>query len=132
MSDWSKSLAVLVGVVAGRGLGGGTIFAAMKKILFLGACLVALASQPVKAQTSKPEIVVVQVYTTGIGVGHVAITRGQDQTEDVEFKVTSAKQHIAAEAYQRVFAQLAREGYSLKSTFSPGDAPVTLVFEKRL
>jgi hypothetical protein len=111
---------------------GKAIFVAMKKFFFLGACLVALASSPVKAQTIKPEVIVVQVYSTGIGTGHVAVTRGEDKTEDIEFKVTSAKQHTAAETYQRVFAQLVQEGYSLKSTIAPGEGgTVTLVFEKR-
>jgi hypothetical protein len=104
----------------------------MKKLLFLAACLVTLASTPVVAQSGGPGVVIVQFYTTGLGNGHIAITRGEGRTEDVEFKVTNIKQHTAAEAYQRVFAQLVQEGYSLKSTFFPEDgSTVTLVFEKK-
>jgi hypothetical protein len=40
----------------------------MKKLVFLGACLVVLASQPVKAQTGGADVVVVKVseYATYI------------------------------------------------------------------
>jgi hypothetical protein len=104
----------------------------MEKLMFLAACLVALASTPVIAQLGGPNVVIVQVYTTGLGSGHIAITQGEGRTEDVEFKVTNIKQHTAAEPYQRVFAQLVQERYSLKSTFFPKDgSTVTLVFEKK-
>jgi hypothetical protein len=107
----------------------------MKKLLFLGACLVALASQPVKAQTTRPNVVVVQVYYTGMsGIQHIAITRGEGQTEDIEIKGTfpNGSDHKAAEAYQRVVEKLFSEGYTLKSTFSLGTSPnVTLLFEQR-
>ena len=110
------------------------IFVAMKKLLFLGACLVALASQPVQAQTTRPNVIVVQVYYTGMNTQHIAITRGEGQTEDIEIKGTSpnGSDHKAAEAYQRVVEKLFSEGYTLKSTFSLGTSPnVTLLFEQR-
>jgi hypothetical protein len=104
----------------------------MKKLLFLGACLVALASQPVVAQTSGPNAVVVQVYYTGVNTQHIAITRGEGKTEDIQLKNTSINDHKAAESYQRVMEKLLAEGYTLKSTFSLGTtANVTLLFEKR-
>ena len=104
----------------------------MKKIISLVACLLALASSPALAQAGGPAVVVVQLYYSGIGTGHVAVTRGEGKTEDIEYKVVSIKQHVAAETYQRVFAQLYQEGYALKSTFSPGDdSVVTLVFDKK-
>jgi hypothetical protein len=103
----------------------------MKKLLFLGACLVALASQPVIAQTSVPQVIVVQVYFTGLGTGHLTVTRGEGQTEDIEFKQTNIKQATEAETCQRVFEKLYQEGYSLKSTFSPGTGGIsTLIFAK--
>jgi hypothetical protein len=104
----------------------------MKKLLFLGACLLALTSQPVIAQTVRPPVVVVQLYFSGISTHHIAITRGEGQTEDIEFKDQGTKEHGTAEAYQRALARLYQEGYTLKSTFSLGTlSTVTLVFEKR-
>lgn len=120
------------GTIESLWLHGGAIFTVMKKLLFLGACLVALGSQPVMAQNGGAEVVIVQVYYTGLSNGHIAVTRGEGKTEDVEFKGANSKQHIEAEAYQRVFAQLVREGYSLKSTIALGAGDtVTLVFEKK-
>lgn len=49
----------------------GSSFAAMKRLLFLGLCLVALASQTVMAQTSGPDIIVVRVEETNT---HVSLT----------------------------------------------------------
>jgi hypothetical protein len=103
----------------------------MKKLLFLGACLVTFASQPVVAQTGGPHVIVVQLYFTGIGTQHI-ITRGEGKTQDIQLKNTSPEEHKAAEAYQRVMEGLFAEGYTLKSTFSLGTtANVTLLFEKR-
>lgn len=79
-------------------------------------------------------MVIVQLYYTGLGTQHIAITRGEGQTEDIELKGTppSGSDHKAAEAYQRVVEKLASEGYTLKSTFSVGTSPnVTLLFEQR-
>lgn len=104
----------------------------MKKLFLMGAGLLALAATPALAQAAGPGVVVVQLYYSGIGTGHVAVTRGEGKTEDIEYKVTNIKQHVAAETYQRVFAQLYQEGYVLKSTFGPGDGSVvTLVFDKK-
>jgi hypothetical protein len=57
----------------------------MKKLLFLGACLVALASQPVMAQTGGADVVVVQV-SFGLGAGQILISHGGGKTEVVEIK----------------------------------------------
>ncbi len=104
----------------------------MKKLLFLGAFLVALISQPAMGQTSRPNVVVVQLYYTGLSTQHIAITRGEGHTEDIQFKNTSPEEHKAAEAYQRVMEKLFAERYTLKSTFSLGtNANVTLLFEQR-
>jgi hypothetical protein len=123
----------LAGRMSNRlGLGAGATFTTMKKLLFSGACLVALASSPVRAQTVRPPVVVVQLYFSGISTQHIAITRGEGQTEDIEFKDPGTKDHRTTEAYQRALAQLYQEGYTLKSTFSLAtNAVVTLIFEKR-
>jgi hypothetical protein len=107
---------------------GGGIFAAMKKLLFLGACLVALASQPVMAQTAGPSIVVVQVFAAGFAKYQVVIDRGGDKPELVEFKADP--QVKQAGVYQHIFEKLAQEGYVIKSTFSLEPHLTTLVFGK--
>ncbi|MGI4743393.1 MAG: hypothetical protein ACRYG7_50220 [Janthinobacterium lividum] len=104
----------------------------MKKLLLVSACLLALSSSPVLAQAGGPNVVVVQLYHTGLSTGHIAITRGEGKTEDIEYKDQDTKEHTSAIAYQRVLAQLYQEGYTLKSTFTPGASyVVTLLFEKR-
>jgi hypothetical protein len=103
----------------------------MKKLLLLCVCLLAVCSSPMMAQTGEPQVIVVQVYYTGLGVGHLTVTRGEGQTEAIEFKQTNPKQTTQAETCQRVFNKLYQEGYSLKSTFSPGAGTIsTLIFAK--
>jgi hypothetical protein len=87
----------------------------MKKRLFLGAYLVAMASSPVLAQTSTSEVAIVQLYFTGINTGHLSLTRTTGTTEA---------------AYQRVFTQLYQEGYSLKSTITRAEDVATWIFVK--
>jgi hypothetical protein len=98
----------------------------MKKLLFLGACLVALASQPVMAQTGGPAVVVVQIYQSSPNKGRIVVERGVDKPEIVEFKFSPQDEQAAA--YQHIFAKLAQEGYVLKSTFSIQAGSTTLVF----
>ena len=105
----------------------------MKKILFLGACLVALASQPAKAQTGGGDIVVVKVFEASTYM-RIAISHGQDKTEVLDVAGGGGdkkKIGAAAEALQKLIADLIQKGYSLKSTFG-GDAGYmsTLVFVK--
>jgi hypothetical protein len=103
----------------------------MKKLLLLSACLLALSSAPVKAQTAGPQVIVVQVYFTALNTGHLTITRGEGQIENIEFKSTHSRQTNEAETYQRVFNKLYQEGYLLKSTFGPGAGTLsTLIFAK--
>jgi hypothetical protein len=90
----------------------------MKKLLFLGAFLVALASSPVRAQATLPTVVVVQV-SFWAGGGQILISRGEGQTETLAFK-KDKNQGFEPEAYQQVIAKLYQEGYTLKSTFSDG------------
>ena len=58
---------------------GKAIFTAMKKLLFLGACLVALASQPVMAQTGNAEVVVVRLEESLRRV-YVSVTRADGKS----------------------------------------------------
>jgi hypothetical protein len=103
-------------------------FAGMKKRVFLGACLMALASQPVKAQTGGlAAVVVVQIYQSTLNKGRIVVERGVDKPEIVEFKFSPQDEQAAA--YQHIFAKLAQEGYVLKSTFSvQGGGATTLGF----
>jgi hypothetical protein len=98
-------------------------FAAMKKLMFLGACLVALASQPVMAQTGTPEVIVVRISETlGIGGIHLVIIRPDGKGESVDVTgvgMTEKKLIESGQAYQRVFAKLYQEGYSLKAPSLP-------------
>jgi hypothetical protein len=106
----------------------------MKKLFFIGACLLALGSTPAMAQTGGPEVVVVQLYYVGTSHLHIGITRASGQTEDIEVKASfnDVRDHAAAVAYQQAFAKLVREGYTLKSTIAQtGGALATLIFEKR-
>ncbi len=109
------------------------IFVAMKKVLFLGACLVALASSPVIAQTAGPQVVVVRVNDGG-GLGsHLVIVRGEGKSEVVDFPLGLSVKSLttSGEAMQQVFAKLYQEGYALKSTFGGGQGYTsTLVFVK--
>jgi hypothetical protein len=96
----------------------------MKKILFWGACLVALASQPVLAQTSGSEVVVVQVEFTGFDNYRFRISHGEGKTEVYTVK---GKDNGLAEAVQKQVAQLYQQGYALKGEFRTNGTPTTLM-----
>jgi hypothetical protein len=122
----------------------------MKKLFFLGACLVALASQPVKAQlqSTAPDMVIMKgrgmtqpsgadVVVVRVGDGtnasQLIIVRGPGKNEVVDLITsTNTKALISSgEAIQQAIAGLYREGYSLKSTFSGYQGSVsTLIFVK--
>jgi hypothetical protein len=89
----------------------------MKKLLFLGACLVALASQPVMAQTGTPDVVVVKLYRSGVRTGHILISRGESTSEDIEY--TDKTTDSESVALQAAFAKLYRQGYRLRGTLGP-------------
>jgi hypothetical protein len=113
-------------------------FAGMKKLLFLGACLVALASSPVMAQTGGADVVVVRVNEGSAAVGSncLIVVRGKGKSEKIAFPT---EQQIAGpsaqalttsgEIMQGVFAKLHQQGYTLKSTFGHGST-TTLIFAK--
>jgi hypothetical protein len=102
----------------------------MKKLLFSGACLVALASQPVWTQAIEKEVIIVQAITIGRGDGYITITRSSGKEENVPFKPYSKNFSQEAVAYQQVITKLYQEGYNLKSTFSTSNNTVTMVFVK--
>jgi hypothetical protein len=114
----------------------------MKKLLFLGACLVALASQPVMAQTGAADIVVVKVSESG-GYLQFDIARPSSKPEHREFTLKQLKEKgdsyfISGQAeYTRLLlVELAQQGYTLTTTYSSnysaaGSGPTTLVFTKR-
>jgi hypothetical protein len=106
----------------------------MKKLLFLGACLMALASQPVMAQTAASDVIVMSVRTAGIGRTRVVLAYSGGKTEETIIRNMSASdkaQDEATAAYQELIAKLYKQGYALKSAFSEFQGGVsTLVFVK--
>ena len=105
----------------------------MKKLFFLGACLVALASSPVKAQTGGVDVVVVKVFEASMSM-RIAITHGQGKTQVIETDGGGSRKSnfvTSAETLQRIVADLYQRGYTLKSTFgTDGGNLNTLVFVK--
>ena len=95
--------------------------------------MVALASQPLMAQTGGTPVIIVQTYFSGANTMHITVTRAEGQTEETEVKdAMNVKAHVVAIAMQRVLAKLVQEGYTLRSTPNLGANQVpTLIFEKR-
>jgi hypothetical protein len=105
----------------------------MKRLLFLGACLVALASQPVMAQTVEPDVVVVKVRENDGVYLEITIARGAGKLETRLFKQHDLRDGAGAELTRQALAQLYQEGYTLTSTYGGGDRYInssTLVFTK--
>jgi len=113
----------------------------MKKLLFLGACLVALASLPVMAQTGAADIVVVKV-TESYGWLHLDIARADSKPEHREFNLKQLREKGAtyatsgqAECTRSLLVELAQQGYTLTTTYTAGsgstNGPATLIFTKR-
>ncbi|WP_460584560.1 hypothetical protein [Hymenobacter arcticus] len=104
----------------------------MKKLLFLGACLVALASSPTLAQTSGPDIVVVKVAEFQNNT-QIAIAHGEGKAEVMELEGGAGPNAMSqsAKRVEQVLAKLYAQGYVLKSTYSGyGGNMSTLVFLK--
>jgi hypothetical protein len=104
----------------------------MKKLFFLGACLVALSSSPVMAQTSGPDVVVMKVYERA-GTLRIAVSHGEGKTEVIEGTGGAGKKDIitSSETLHKVITGLYQQGYSLKSTFETNQGVLsTLVFVK--
>jgi hypothetical protein len=104
----------------------------MKKLLFLGACLLALASQPVMAQTVVPDLVVVHVVQLGRKL-EFSIAQGQQQTEDVVFNLS--KEVKTAPSYYTALAKFYAQGYIVQAvipglTSGTGYTESTLILSK--
>jgi hypothetical protein len=105
----------------------------MKKLLFLGACLVALASQPVMAQTSGSDVVLVRFSRTSTGNLRTAITRGEGKTELSETAAGYNDKGFvqASEGEYKVLHQLYQEGYQLLTSTQEFGGAVSWVFAKK-
>jgi hypothetical protein len=96
----------------------------MKKLIFLGACLVALASQPVKAQTGVvPSVAVVSIwYPGGGGLPYLQIDRDgiiERKTGlglGIGEKITGDAVEARAKALRQTVIKLYQEGYVLKAS----------------
>jgi hypothetical protein len=95
-------------------------FVAMKKLLFLRACLVALASQPVMAQTGGADVVVVKVLEGGTST-ELYIARPGSKPEQRVFKYKELSElgngkstGGEAEVLRRLLVEFAQQGYSLR------------------
>ena len=99
----------------------------MKKRLFLGACLVALASQLVEAQTVAPAVavVIIKYEGDGPGLGHLMIDReGKIERKNVlnaTFGNAVPVEDVLlarAKILRQTVAQLYQEGYVLKASLA--------------
>lgn len=97
----------------------------MKKLFFLGACLVALASQPVMAQTGGPSVVVVSIRYGGDSpeLGHLLINRdGKNERRNLTNPFFSSPLTVdqtmtaRANVLRQIVTQLYQEGYVLKAS----------------
>jgi hypothetical protein len=90
----------------------------MKKLFFLGACLLALASQPVMAQAGGADVVLVKISDNGLSL-HIETVRGTGKPELLDLTGKEYRETGAATgAAQRVIAKLCQEGYILKGTYA--------------
>ncbi|MBH8558981.1 hypothetical protein [Hymenobacter negativus] len=103
----------------------------MKKLLLLGACLLALSMNPVRAYASDPDIVVVRVFDNG-GSARVVISRAGGKNEVSSFNSGNGEKGLSdsGQGYLKVVQKLYSEGYSLKSTFTADVFLTTLIFVK--
>jgi len=94
----------------------------MKKLLFLGACLLAFASQPVMAQTTGPDVVIVRVEERYSGNLMLFVERAGQETETIVFEET--KKANMGKGYYPVLNKLYQQGYQLQGVI-PGAALTT-------
>jgi hypothetical protein len=101
----------------------------MKKLFFLGACLVALASQPVLAQTSGADITVVRVVEN---LGRLVVVRPGGKATEHSFNISVGWKGLSesGQTIQTVMEGLYQEGYELKSTYSTGNS-TTIILARR-
>lgn len=104
----------------------------MKKLFFLGACLVVLASSPVHAQATKGEVVVVRIVDKA-SQGKVVVVRPGGKTEELALNQSLNSKGLveAGLTLQQLVTTLTHEGYTLKSTFTSSEGfGATLIFIK--
>lgn len=82
----------------------------------MGACLVALASQPVMAQTVGTDLVIVRIFQIGRKL-EFSIAHGQQQPEEVTFDLN--KEVKPAPSYYTVLAKFYAQGYVVQAVI-PG------------
>lgn len=109
----------------------------MKKLLFLGVCLVALNASSVLAQTVAPMVAVVSIRYSGnsSGSGYLLIDRdGKIERKNVQgafhSPITSDESMTRrATVLRQTVVQLYQEGYVLKGTLGHSDVD-ELIFVK--
>lgn len=85
------------------------------------------------AQTGGPGVLIVRV-TEGVWRVNVSITRPDGKSKQLDFEndATGERLNKSGQGYQKAFAGLYQQGYSLQSTFSAtarqNDDRTTLVF----
>jgi hypothetical protein len=89
----------------------------MKKLIFLGACLVALASQPAQAGGTQLAIVRITEYPS---TAYVSVTQAEGKSEQWKFDIGSTGKRLddAGQGYYKLLAGLYQQGYHLQSTFT--------------
>ena len=109
----------------------------MKKLFLLGACLLALASQPVMAQTGDADVVAVRVAER-YGQTHLTIERAGQEPEEIAFGWDGRidkKFNRASKGYLDALRKLYQQGYQVQATIpgaanSNGTTYTTLIFTK--
>jgi hypothetical protein len=109
----------------------------MKKLIFLGACMMALGSSPVMAQAGGPDVVVVRV-AEGAGRSHLTIERSGQEPEEIIFDWSdnTSKNQRASKSYLDALSKLYQQGYQVQATIpgaqyaNGGTVFTTLVFTK--
>lgn len=104
----------------------------MKKLILLGAGLLALASLPAQAQAGGADIVVVKVAEYQNNTQIVIIDRaGKSELMELAGGGGPNAMTQSAKRVQRVLASLYAQGYVLKSTFTGDHGSMsTLIFVK--
>ena len=86
----------------------------MKKLVFLGACLLVLRVHPVVSAAADPEVIVVTCFSNATKLRFV-ISRGAGRSEVVEVSYTGSSEKALlaqSEAYHRIVQRLYQEGYT--------------------
>jgi len=106
------------------------ILTAMKK-LFLGACLGALAWQPVQAQPGGAQLVIVR-FTEYASTVYVSVTQADGQSEQWKFNTGNTGKRLddSGQGYYKLLAGLYQQGYHLTATVEAATSRTTMVLAK--